>query len=178
MLNTDPVKIPDVGGKIRIANQDGIDYVRYLVDRKYDADKKRCMPDWVNIGKRIPEMPGMMYPNRNYYQYFGEEREEMDATMTEEEKEFVRKDDLYQTYKPFFDGIFNELLQQSRRNPEGVVNAFKTGNINRILEPLKEMMKGEEYAGFLGTVEEGMSYGDVMILITQYRSALMKYRKR
>lgn len=52
-----------------------------------------------------------------------------------------------------------------------------------MLKPLYEMMKGEEYAGLLGLVESGdgedeMSCSDVMILLTQYKSALAKYRRR
>lgn len=45
------------------------------------------------------------------------------------------------------------------------------------------MMKDEEYAGFLGLIktegeeEERMSYSDVMILLTQYKSALGKYHR-
>ena len=45
------------------------------------------------------------------------------------------------------------------------------------------MMSGEEYADLLGLIEtaedgeEGMTYGDVMILLTQYKSALTKYHR-
>lgn len=53
--------------------------------------------------------------------------------------------------------------------------------INKVLRLLQEMMKDEEYAGFLGLIEtggeEGMSYSDVMLLLTQYKSALGKYRR-
>ena len=53
-----------------------------------------------------------------------------------------------------------------------------------MLLPLKEMMKGEEYAELLGLIstaedgEEGMNYGDVMILLTQYKSALTKFHRK
>ena len=43
------------------------------------------------------------------------------------------------------------------------------------------MMRGEEYAellGLIGTGEEGMSYGDAMILLTQYKSALAKFYRK
>ena len=52
-----------------------------------------------------------------------------------------------------------------------------------MLTPLKEMMKNEEYAELLGLIDiakDGkaeMSYSDVMILLTQYKSALTKYHR-
>ena len=64
------------------------------------------------------------------------------------------------------------------------MNAYKAESINKVLRPLREMMKDEEYAGFLGLIEtgdgedgEGMSYSDAMILLTQYKSALAKYHR-
>ena len=43
------------------------------------------------------------------------------------------------------------------------------------------MIQGEDYAelpGLIGTGEDGMSYGDAMMLLTQYRSALAKFRRK
>ncbi len=63
------------------------------------------------------------------------------------------------------------------------MNRYKAESINKVLEPLKDMMKGEEYSDLLGLIEttedgeEGMTYGDVMILLTQYKSALAKYHR-
>ena len=42
-------------------------------------------------------------------------------------------------------------------------------------------LEGEDYAellGLIGTGEDGMSYGDAMMLLTQYRSALAKFRRK
>ena len=63
------------------------------------------------------------------------------------------------------------------------LNLYKAENLNRVLTPLKDMMKNEEYAELLGLIEiteDGkaeMSYSDAMILLTQYKSALTKYHR-
>ena len=61
------------------------------------------------------------------------------------------------------------------------MNEYKAESLNQVLVPLKEMMEGEDYAellGLIGTGEDGMSYGDAMILLTQYRSALAKFYRK
>ena len=63
------------------------------------------------------------------------------------------------------------------------INGYKADSINKVLLPLKEMMQGEPYAELLGLItsieneEEGMTYSDGMILLTQYKSALSKYHR-
>lgn len=63
------------------------------------------------------------------------------------------------------------------------MNRYKAENINKVLMQLKEMMQGEAYAELLDLIsteedgEGGMNYSDVMILLTQYKSALAKYSR-
>ena len=105
----------------------------------------------------------------------------MDEEMTAEEERFARDNGIYGTYYPFFIALYNEFKQQVRRNSDTPVQGYKAESINRVLRPLREMMEGEVYAGLLGMVETGeeagMTYGEVMILLTQYKSALSKYRR-
>ena len=179
MMNQDPVKIPEIPGKITFVKMDEREYVRYLAERKYNADLKYTEPDWVLIGRRSETMPGLMYPNDNYERFFGEETGE--GTMTAEEAEFTRNNEIYGLYMPFFEALYYEFRHQTRRNPDNRVNEYKAECLNRVLEPLKDMMRGEEYAellGLIGSGEEGMSYGDAMILLTQYKSALAKFYRR
>ena len=61
------------------------------------------------------------------------------------------------------------------------MNEYKAESLNQVLVPLKEMMEGEDYAellGLIGTGDDGMSYGDAMMLLTQYKSALAKFRRK
>ena len=181
MLTQNPVKIPAVRGKISFLQKDGKEYVRYLTGRQYNAEKGYTESYWVEIGRKIEEMPGLMFPNDNYEKIFEEEGEGMDKTMTPQEQLFVRNHSTYELCFMFFDGIYHEFKQQTRKRADEPVNPYKAESINKVLRPLQEMMKDEEYAGFLGLIEtggeEGMSYSDVMLLLTQYKSALGKYRR-
>ena len=187
MLNREPVKIPTIQGKINLKKQNGIVYVRYLVGRTYDADIQNNTPNWVNIGRRIEEMPTLMYPNDNYEKLFGEEGEEPEEEMTAEEERYARDNATYGTYYPFFIALYNEFKQQARKMGLEPVGTYKAERINKVLRPMKEMMKDQEYAELLGLINEptgdngdetkGMNHGDVMILLTQYKSALRKYRR-
>ena len=183
MLSGEPVKIPDISGKINLMSQDGMVYVRYLASRQYDPEKKYSIPEWIKIGRQIETMPGLMIPNENYYRLFGEEGAEMDEDMTAEEGQYVRDSEVYGTYNTFFTGLYNEFKQLTRRKADDRVNRYKADSINRVLAPLKEMMKDEGYSELLGLIEadddgeNGMTYGDAMILLTQYKSALTKWHR-
>ena len=99
-------------------------------------------------------------------------------------EEFVRNGGICGLYILFFEALYHEFRQQTRKRPDNTVNPYKADSLNKVLHPLKEMMRGEEYAELLGLVEtvgedkeNGMSYSDAMILLTQYKSALAKYRR-
>ncbi len=180
-----PVKIPDIPGRISFSKIEGKEYVRYQTDRKYNANKKYNEPERVMIGRRCESMPELMYPNENYERLFvnKEAEETMEETMTPEEEKFVWDNKTYGLYGPFFDALYFEFRQQTRKRPDELLNGYKAETLNKVLRPLREMMQGEEYAELLGPVitgdEEGngMTFGDVMILLTQYKSALTKYRR-
>lgn len=84
-------------------------------------------------------------------------------------------------YSPFFEALYHEFRQQSRKHPDQPVNPYKAERLNHILRPLKEMMQGEEYAEMLELIhtegEESMSYSDAMILMTQYKCSLAKFHR-
>ena len=183
-MTQEPVKIPDLPGKISFSKTEDKEYVKYLKGRKYDPDKKYTDSERVVIGRRCESMPTMMYPNDNYEKIFGEKGEEsMDENMTPEEEAFAEGNRTYGMYISFFDALYYEFRQQTRKRPEEPVNGYKARSLNAVLKPLREMMAGEEYAALLGPVipanDEGggMVNSDVMILLTQYKSALAKYRR-
>ena len=90
-----------------------------------------------------------------------------------------------------FSKMYTEIYQMSRKKPEGIVNAFKVERINRVLKPLYDLMKDEPYITYLelvteptiekqgrSTVENGLTYSDVMLILSQYRSGLGQYNKK
>ena len=72
MLNQDPVKIPEIQGKITCVTIDEKEYVRYLAGRKYNPEKKYSEAEWVAIGRKCEGEPGLMYSNDNYEKYFAD----------------------------------------------------------------------------------------------------------
>ncbi len=62
-----PVVIPN-SGKLHIQKNG---YVYWSNTSKWDNNKKRSIDNRVSIGKVIPNQPGMMYPNKKYFDIFG-----------------------------------------------------------------------------------------------------------
>ena len=63
----EPVRIPS-SGKLHIQKNG---YVYWSNASKWDNEKKRSIDNRVSIGKVIPDQPGMMYPNKKYFDIFG-----------------------------------------------------------------------------------------------------------
>ena len=63
----EPVKMPE-NGKLHIQKNG---YVYWSNASKWDNEKKRSIDNRVSIGKVIPDQPGMMYPNKKYFDIFG-----------------------------------------------------------------------------------------------------------
>ena len=151
--------------------------------RRYDKFRKITLAERVNIGIQIPARPEYMIPNENYFKYFMKGDREMSEQEREACREFEFEREQAFMMRDFFEQIYYEFQFQSRRQPNTVLNAYKVRKMNRILEPLKEMMKEEPAAEWLelipmpveeetedgGTVMKGMTYSDVMMVLTQYR---------
>ena len=92
--------------------------------------------------------------------------------------------------RELFDQMYYEFQLQSRRKPDDPVNPYKAMKINSILEPLKDMMSGEEYGVYPDLVETGgndegsegetagcggKTYSDVALMLTQYKGAMKRF---
>lgn len=62
-----PVEVPKTG-KLHIQKNG---YVYWSNVSIWDNEKKRSIDNRISIGKVIPEQPGMMYPNKRYFDVFG-----------------------------------------------------------------------------------------------------------
>ena len=179
MYSSHPVPIPENKGKIVIRKRGGNEYILYETGRRYDKTRKMNIPERRMIGIRIPSLPGMMLPNMNYRLYCREEKnmnEEQERAAEAYEQEQPR----YMTLRELFDQMYYEFQIQSRRKPDEKVNPYKVRKINSILEPLREMMAGEEYAQYLDLAGEdgeagGRTYSDVALLLTQYKGAMKRF---
>ena len=202
MYGNMPVMIPDVPGKITVMKKNGSEYIRYQTGQTYNPDKKYAVPERKIIGIRIPSVPGMMLPNENYELYFSGEGN-MDEEQRETAEQYGQDKKRFTMLRDLFDQMYYEFQAQSRRKPDEPVNGYKAAKINSILEPLREMMGGEEYGRYLDLIEcgevegetegtvplslintgqEGQSpgltartYSDAALLLTQYKGAMKRY---
>ena len=189
MYFNQPVLIPEAPGKLVFRKKGESTYVLLETGRDYDPNRKYTRVNRKIIGVQIPGRPELMLPNENYLEIVSKE----EKTMQEEEKGFL---ETYQEerehnfmLRDFFDQLFFEFQIMSRKRPNDVVNENKVKRINKVLEPAMEMMKDKPYAGFLELIPEpeeqetedgktiltGMSYSDVALLLTQFKSALNRY---
>ncbi|MBQ3389017.1 MAG: AAA family ATPase [Thermoguttaceae bacterium] len=73
-----PVQIPKCG-KLHIQKNG---YVYLSNASVWNNEKKRSIDNRVSIGKVIPDLPGMMYPNKKYFDIFGDDSNSRENTMT------------------------------------------------------------------------------------------------
>ena len=187
MYMNKPVRIPVVPGKITFRKKEQGTYVQYELRREYIHSIQQSKVERVQIGIQIPERPDLMLPNDHYFTYFSKGEETMSTEGKASVESYEAERDYRFTLREFFDQLFYEFQKMSRKNPEGIVNEYKVKRLNSVLQPLMEMMKDEEYAQFLELIPEpeaegrtaaGMSYGDVALLMTQFKSALTRYFRK
>ena len=91
--------------------------------------------------------------------------------------------------RELFDQMYYEFQLQSRRKPDDPVNPYKASKINSILEPLRKLMEGEDYAVYLDLIDvqegepgsehtvnsNGKTYSDVALMLTQYKGAMKRF---
>ena len=148
MLNN-VVPVPKIQGKIVKRRINDTVYVEYETGRTYNPDRQYNVPDRTRIGIQIPERPELMLANKNYWMYFEKGEEKMNEEAKEQVESYNQEREHRFMLRDLFDQMYYEFRTLSRKNPEGVVNENKVGRINRILEPMAEMMKEKEYAQFL-----------------------------
>ncbi len=183
------VKVPDVPGKIVLRKRQDRVYVLYEVGRRYKAGKRSTVPERVMIGQQIRTKPEWMLPNENYERYFSEEMMKMTEEEREAAAEYIAARGEFRTLQIVFDQLYYEFQVQARRDPHEIVNEYKVEKINRVLDRLMELMEGKNYAVFLERVPtpqtesgedgkerlSGLNYGDVSLLLTQFKGAVTRY---
>ena len=183
-----PVKIPE-GKGVRIRKVGDRGYVQYVVKREWDPIRKSSRVDRRDIGIQIPGKPELMLPNENYMQFFSEETGGERPEEQEMIQLFAEERERCYMLRDFFEQMDYEFQSIARREPHRTVNREKIEQMNLILEPLRKLMAGEEYAAFLKALEipreedaedgagktKGMTYSDVTLLMSQYRSAINRF---
>lgn len=85
--------------------------------------------------------------------------------------------------------LAEEISSLAKKQPDSKINSFKADSINRVLIPLKEIMKDEPSTKFLDLIsvrdpnnkddnQIWNTYSDVAIILSQYREACGEYRSK
>lgn len=85
--------------------------------------------------------------------------------------------------------LAEEISSLAKKQPDSKINSFKADSINRVLIPLKEIMKDEPSTKFLDLIsvrdsnskddnQVWSTYSDVAIILSQYREACGEYRSK
>lgn len=84
----------------------------------------------------------------------------------------------YQMLEKLLDSSFNELKEFSKKKPDEFLNKFKVTSLNRILSPIKDVMKNEPTAEFLDLLDEDTipSYSDAVLIIAQFQAAMKQFK--
>lgn len=77
-------------------------------------------------------------------------------------------------------GFYEEMKDLTKKSSEEVLNEFKIKSLNRVLKPIKELLKEQPTAMFLDILDEESlpTNSDVVIVLSQYLSAMKKCEER
>ena len=77
-------------------------------------------------------------------------------------------------------GLYEEMKDLTKKSSKEALNEFKIKSLNRVLKPIKELLKEQPTAMFLDILDEESipTNSDVVIVLSQYLSAMKKYEER
>jgi hypothetical protein len=86
----------------------------------------------------------------------------------------------YQLWKQMLNAQAKEYNKLSQKKADGQLNLLKISVVNRVLEPLKELMSHEQTHGYLDTLSKDNmpTYSDVVLVISQYLTAFDEFNNR
>ncbi len=85
--------------------------------------------------------------------------------------------DTYLMLQPLLAAIYHEMQELSKKKPDSLLNAYKVKAINRILIPLKQLMKEDDVFAFLDVLDDNVlpSNSDMVLILSQYIKATTMY---
>jgi hypothetical protein len=84
----------------------------------------------------------------------------------------------FEMLEKLIDSSFIEMKEFSKKKPDEFLNKFKVTSLNRILGPIKELLKTEPTVSFLDLLDEDTipSYSDSILIIAQFQSAMAQFK--
>ena len=95
------------------------------------------------------------------------------------EKKYVTHMDVenFNMLSPLLSATYKEMLEFSKKKPDSPVNPYKASSINRLLEPLKSLMKEDKVYEYLDLLDDTSlpTNSDVVLILSQYIKATSMY---
>ncbi|MET7940662.1 hypothetical protein [Streptomyces sp. NPDC005302] len=86
----------------------------------------------------------------------------------------------YDRLVPMLTAAHREMSELSKKKQDGIVNALKIRNINRLLDELVKVLGDDPSRDFLEKLDEDTlpQNSDVVLLLSQWQAALEQFRKQ
>jgi hypothetical protein len=86
----------------------------------------------------------------------------------------------YDRLVPMLTAAHKEMSELSKKKQDGIVNALKIRNINRLLDELVTVLGDDPSRDFLEKLDEDTlpQNSDVVLLLSQWQAALGQFRRR
>jgi hypothetical protein len=87
---------------------------------------------------------------------------------------------IYDRLMPMLDAAHREMTEFSKKKQDGVLNALKIRNINRLLDKLELVLSGDPSLPFLEKLDEETmpQNSDSVLLLSQWKAALHQFHFR
>lgn len=87
--------------------------------------------------------------------------------------------DLYEITHPLLEAMYKEMQELSKRKPEATLSAAKVKILNRLLNDLRVVLKGESELKYLDLIDDELlpQYSDVVLMLSQYSAAMKSFRQ-
>jgi len=78
------------------------------------------------------------------------------------------------------DSIYFEMKEFSKKKPDEPLNKFKVKNINRVLEPVKNILILEPTNMFLDIMDDDSlpTNSDAILVIGQFKASMLRFQKK
>jgi len=86
----------------------------------------------------------------------------------------------YNLLSPVLNAISRELKELSKKKQDGVLSKLKVGMINKILEPIKQLLSGEPTAQFLELLDDETlpTNSDAVLVLAKVQAAMDQFSKK
>ena len=78
---------------------------------------------------------------------------------------------------PILDSVFNEIKELSKKKQDGALNELKVKMTNRVLAKVKSILNDDPTVEFLDLLDEEPTNSDAVLIISQFRAAMLQYKE-